>query len=229
MNNELPNRLLAISHYIEPNDYIADIGSDHGYLPIYLALHHSLRGINASDNKRGPYRRLVNNVLEAGLQDKIVCQLANGLELLPIGVDTIIISGMGGEQIREILTKGAPKLSSIKKLILLPHCQVKEVRLALHQWGMAIQEEAIIEEGPHFYSLIVAKPGDEKLRIDQAIFGPRLLEKPTPAMYKMWTQYAQKLQKIADERNLPANRQTEIQQELQLISLFLRIEVSHND
>ena len=229
MTNFLPKRLLAVARYVKNNDSVADIGSDHGYLPIYLAKNYMLKGLYASDNKKGPYRRLLKNVVDAGLENSIICDLADGLEHLPASIDTLVIAGMGGEQIIDILSNDADKLKNIKKILLIPHVQAKEVRQALNQWHFMIKAEEIVEEDGHFYSLIIAEPGEEKLRIDQAIFGPRLLEHPSAAMYQMWNEQARKLQNLLNDYTLPAQRKIQVEQELQLINLLLRIEAPKND
>ena len=206
---KLPLRLLAVAEYIDHGDKIADIGSDHGLLPIYLAAH-GHGDIYASDNKKGPYNRLQARILTSGFQDKIEVQLADGLDKLPSKIDTIVIAGMGGDLIASILSLGQDHLDHIKKLILVPHGAEPELRKVISYLGFSIQDEQVIEEDDKFYEVIYATNEPCFVCGIDSTFGPVNIRKKTPTFIKKWTEEHSKLENILQQPGIPEQRKNEL-------------------
>ena len=119
-------RLLEIASLVEENSIVADIGTDHGYIPVYLMEEARAKRVIGSDISKGSLNKIVNYVRMKKLEDKIDTRLGNGLEVLrPFEVDTVIIAGMGGMLIRDILEKNLRKKSSqsMRMKIRIHHLQ----------------------------------------------------------------------------------------------------------
>lgn len=201
----LPSRLLTITTYINPSDHVADIGSDHGLLPRYLIVK-GQAFVYASDNKKGPYERLKKELEHTS---NTFVDLADGLENLPIHINTIVISGMGGDLIARILTMGQDKLEKINKLILIPQGSEQELRQIISYLGFSIQDEQVIEEDGKFYDLIYALNQPCLVCGIESMFGPVNIRKKTPTFLKKWKLEHDKIEQIL-EGDIPEKRKDEL-------------------
>lgn len=150
-------RLLAAAGYAEKGKMIADIGTDHAYLPVYLVGSGISRGAVATDINRGPLERAAANVAAAGLEDRISLRLCDGLD----GVEeyhpqNIFILGMGGELIARILGESEIIKSGGVRLILQPMTRQAAVRVFLLSGGFFIDDEILVEEEGRIYQMICA-------------------------------------------------------------------------
>ncbi len=157
MKIKLDNRLLAVASCIPRGAYLADVGTDHAYLPIYLAEEGILSGAVASDIHKGPIESARKNIEEAGFSELIATELTDGLtgiERYP--VTDIVIAGMGGLMIAGILER-APFLRERRpRLILQPMQHIPELRRALAAGGFRIEKEAQTVADGKFYQIICA-------------------------------------------------------------------------
>ncbi len=153
-------RIELIASRIESSDIIADIGSDHGYLPIYLMQNKTISKAYAIENKKGPYSNLCNNVNNYGYKSSIECILGDGIRPITNGVNTLVIAGMGGQVIKSILDNDKEKLKFIKKIILDCHSQQELVRDFMQNHGFNIVEEEVVKEKDIFYIVMVYKKED---------------------------------------------------------------------
>ena len=149
---ELSKRLAAISSMVERGSRLADIGTDHGYLPIWLAEQGIISSAIAMDINEGPLLRAESHVKEHGLEDKITLRKSDGFEkLLPGEADTAVIAGMGGLLIIRILESGREVSDSLKRLILSPQSELAEVRRYLMNHGFEIlSEDMVFDEGKYY-------------------------------------------------------------------------------
>jgi len=155
-------RLKAVADMVTVGNRIADIGTDHGYVPIYLIKNNISPTALAMDINKGPLDKAIRNIKAFGLEDRITTRQSNGLDELNEGeTDTVIISGMGGQLIIEILNKNRTLLETIDELVLLPHREVYEVRQYLHSIGYAIVCENVVKDEGKYYQIIKAKKGSE--------------------------------------------------------------------
>ncbi|MFP4697946.1 MAG: tRNA (adenine(22)-N(1))-methyltransferase [Eubacteriales bacterium] len=176
---ELSKRLLAVAEYVEEKIKVADIGTDHAYIPIYLAKYKKAKKIIAMDINKGPLNRAKKNIQKHKLDNLIETRLSNGLEQLkPYEVDTIIISGMGGLLINKIINKSSEIINTTPRLILQPQSEIHKVRYNLHDLGFAITDEKLIYEDGKFYFVIVADKGLERYNsISDYYYGKCLISK----------------------------------------------------
>ncbi|MCC2684556.1 MAG: SAM-dependent methyltransferase [Paenibacillaceae bacterium] len=175
----LSERLQAVASYVPYGSRLADIGSDHALLPVWLAQAGRVRSAVAGELNEGPYLAAAKQVREAGLESSIAVRRGDGLEVLAPGeVDCVVIAGMGGSLISQILQAGVGKLTGVdkpdgvgvsggvgecggvKRLILQPNVGADRVRQWLLDWSWVLIEEDILEEDGKIYEILVAeKPG----------------------------------------------------------------------
>ena len=157
---ELTPRLQAIADQIRQGSRLADIGTDHGYLPVWLLLSGQIEYAIAADLREGPLERARATAQRAGVTEQISFRLCNGLSAIgPDEVDTVAIAGMGGETICTIL-KEAPWTREGKRLILQPMTGFPELRRWLQENGYTICQEYLAREGKRLYSIWVATGGE---------------------------------------------------------------------
>lgn len=193
MNTQLlSSRLQTVVNYI-PNGYrIADIGSDHAYLPCHVVQKGIVPFAVAGEVVEGPYQSAIRQVESVGLTEQISVRLGNGLEVLQPGeVDCITIAGMGGSLIASILDRGKDRLQHIKRLILQPNIGAIAIRKWLldHGWKL-IQEEILIEDGK-IYEILVAEQGDPRFIYGEdldagLLMGPFLKKVQNKAFKQKW-------------------------------------------
>ncbi len=157
----LSQRLLVIANFVPRGSTIADIGTDHAYLPIYLVTEGVCpKGIGV-DVHQGPFEAAMRAVQEAGLADKIAVRLGDGLAVVQPGeADVVVIAGMGGGTIRGILEAGPQVVAGLKRLILQPMVDSAHLREWLICNGWPIADEELVEEEGRLYEIIVAEKAD---------------------------------------------------------------------
>ncbi|WP_066293376.1 tRNA (adenine(22)-N(1))-methyltransferase [Bacillus sp. FJAT-29937] len=216
MNTEkLSQRLEAVANYI-PNGYrLADIGSDHAYLPCYAVKRGMIPFAVAGEVAEGPYQSAKGQVEAEGLNDKINVRKGNGLQVISESeVDCITIAGMGGALITNILEEGKEKLGQVKRLILQPNVSAITIRSWLNDNGWVLIAEEILEEDEKIYEILVAEKGDakEKGEFDlqtELLFGPFLLKQKSAVFKKKWLGELKNWQRIlAQLENAAATKET---------------------
>ncbi len=180
----LTNRLYAIAKQVQEGASVADIGTDHGYVPVYLIQNHIAKKIIATDIHQGPLKIAQNTIAEYGLQSYIELRLGNGLEVISPGeVDTVIVAGMGGLLIRDILSQHIETARTIHRFILQPMNAQAELREWLLKNAFKIIHEELAMEGQRIYEIIVAENGHQEIgeRINLEI-SPKLIQKKDPLL-----------------------------------------------
>ncbi len=149
---ELSKRLKAIAALIDKCSSIADIGTDHGYIPIYAVKEGLCNYAIASDINIGPVKKAEKNILSEGLSGKISCRKGSGLSTVgPQEVDGVIIAGMGGNLIRDILLEDISKVKNLKFLILQPAQNPEVLREFLYNNNFSIlQEDLCLDENKYY-------------------------------------------------------------------------------
>ena len=142
----LSERLKLVASFVPQDSRIADIGTDHGFVPICLAKEGRIKSALAMDVRTGPLERAEAHIKEAGISDiPISTRLSDGLkELKPQEADTVIIAGMGGELEIKILQEGRHLWSTIRRFILSPQSDLEKVRRFLSEEGFLIEKEAML-------------------------------------------------------------------------------------
>ena len=193
----LTNRLQLIYDIIPKCNTIADIGTDHGYIPIFCVLNGIAKNALAMDVNKGPLERAKINIEKYNVSDKVHTRLSNGLEGLACGeADVIVIAGMGGPLIAEILEKGKNVITDDTTLIIQPMIAPKELREYLYGSGFEITEEYVCREQDKFYNIFKVKKGEFK-PTQRDLFIGRNLKKNSPEVFNEYVEYKIKVaQKI---------------------------------
>ena len=148
-------RLQCVASFVTPSHRLADIGTDHGYVPIYLVSEGIIPSALAMDINVGPLERAKEHIIMEGLEDKIKVRLSNGLDKLKdCEADSVLIAGMGGALIIDILERGREVVKSVKELILSPHSEIDEVRKYLVKNDYVITKEEMIYDSSKYYVIM---------------------------------------------------------------------------
>ena len=203
----ISKRLRKVAGFVPRDAKILDVGSDHAYLPIYLIQQGKISSAIAGEVVEGPYQSAVTNVADNQMSDKISVRLANGLAAFEVEdqIDVIVIAGMGGGLIADILDNGSAKLASVKRLILQPNNREDELRRWLCSHNFQIIEEAIVEENGKFYEIMIAEQGHQVLNAEQERFGSYLMREQSAVFQDRWQREVDKLEKALakiPEKNL---------------------------
>ncbi len=173
---KLSKRLLAIANLIDDNSKVVDIGCDHGLVSIYLAMNKQNISIIASDINQNALDNAIKNINKYHLEDKIKVCLSNGLDNINDEIDTIIISGMGGHTIVDILTNNQEKLNTVNNIIIQSNNDIEYVRRKIVKLGYCISKEELILDKNIYYTVILFTKGKKKYTNKEYYFGPILLK-----------------------------------------------------
>lgn len=232
MRNELSKRLQAVADLVTVRGCVADIGTDHAYIPIYLTEHKKVKKAFAMDVNEGPLIRAEEHVKEAGLKEQIKMRRSDGLEKLSPGeVEAVIIAGMGGGLVMRILTEGQAVAETLQECILQPQSEIAKVREFLLQNGYQIvQEEMVLDEGKYYPMMrVVPSKESEREKWDetQLRYGKLLLEMRHPILEQYLKREeqlkAEILEKLDHQRGEHiAKRQAELKEEFVCIRKGLK-------
>ncbi|MFS0786296.1 tRNA (adenine(22)-N(1))-methyltransferase TrmK [Shouchella sp. 1P09AA] len=190
--NQLSRRLERVAHYAKGYQTLADIGSDHAYLPCYLCLRDPGLHAIAGEINEGPYQSARKQVQLSNLEEQIEVRKGSGLDVINVDehVDVITVAGMGGPLIASILELGLEKLTSSKRLVLQPNVASQAVREWLMSHQFSILAEEIIEEDDKIYEIVVAEKSHSLVTYTEVelLMGPLLIQNQTEVFKKKWTQ-----------------------------------------
>lgn len=184
-NWKISKRLQTIAELIPDHVKVADIGGDHAFLLIQLAKEgRLLRGIVGEVN-RGPFENAKRNIRQMGVQDVVDVRLGDGLSVFDQDeVDYLVLAGMGGSLIVDILERGKAKLKPIQGMVLQPNLNAKCVRAWLQKNHWRLVEETIVEEANHLYEILLAKPGEDPALYQDSFIQEELLLEIGPLLWK---------------------------------------------
>ena len=199
---QISERLRAVAGMVSPGCRLADVGTDHAYIPIYLIQNGTVPQAIAMDINQGPLLRATENIRRYGLAGQIETRLSDGLEKLQAGeADTVLIAGMGGLLMVRILENGREVLTGCRELVLQPQSDIRSVRAYLEENGWQIDREDLVFEDGKYYPMMraVRKKAPERVRRDAEVdnrndsnegirhelelrYGPLLLQKHHPLL-----------------------------------------------
>ncbi|WP_085690528.1 MULTISPECIES: tRNA (adenine(22)-N(1))-methyltransferase TrmK [unclassified Pseudomonas] len=190
MNEQtLSMRLEQVAAHVPVGARLADIGSDHGYLPVALMRRGAITAAVAGEMAETPFRSAQRTVRENDLEQQITVRLANGLMAVEPedGITAITMCGMGGETIRDILDAGKARLSGRERLILQPNGGEQPLRQWLMDNDYRILVEEVLRENRFYYEIIVAERGGPvSYTAEELYFGPLQLQARSPAFVSKW-------------------------------------------
>ena len=181
---ELTPRLALLASWVSEGARLADIGTDHAYLPVWLMLAGRLRAAIASDLRAGPLDRARATGKTWGVADRIDFRLGPGLDTVaPEEADTVVIAGMGGETIAAILAAAPWTADGKHRLLLQPMTRAWELRAFLADNGYAITREALVRDRGTLYPVMEAGAGEMTLSLGQLHGGAGLTHDPLGDRY----------------------------------------------
>lgn len=185
----LSMRLERVAAHMPVGARLADIGSDHGYLPVALMRRGLIAAAVAGEVALTPFQAAQRTVRDNGLEQQITVRRANGLEAIEPqdAITAISVCGMGGETIRDILENGKARLSGQERLILQPNGGEQPLRYWLMENGYRIVSEELLSENSFYYEIIVAeRDGPVLYSAEELYFGPLQMQARSPAFLSKW-------------------------------------------
>ncbi len=185
---QIGDRLESLANMVPQGAKLADIGTDHAYLPVYLLENGRISNAIAGDIAAGPCMAARTTVAQHGLTDKVQVRQGSGLEVLTPGeVDCVTIAGMGGSTMIEILKADMALSKSIPMLILQPMAGAAGLRAWLVENGWKLVNEDLVDDAPHFYEVLCAVPREPEepaaqYTAAQLAVGPVVLQKGHPLL-----------------------------------------------
>lgn len=235
---QISKRLEAVADMVTFGSRLVDVGTDHGYIPIFLTEAGRITHAIAGDVNRGPLQKAVEHIQQYGLEDKIETRLSDGLMAVQPGeADSIIIAGMGGPLTVRILKEGLDVTECCQELILQPQSDIRQVRKYLEdqKWKI-VREELIYEEGK-FYPMMRAVKADTQNSLEEVLsdvkmseaelrYGPVLIQKKHPVLQEYLMREKALNEKIltaleGQEGEGSAKRREEVKEELAIIDEIL--------
>lgn len=171
---KISKRLQAISDFVDDNSNIIDVGCDHALLDIYLFRNKKNVALIASDVKEGPLKQARGNIEKYGCNIKV--KQGFGISTIEDETDTVVIAGMGGDTVIDILEKDKEKLKNVKNLLISPQSEWKKVRGFITSLGFYIQNEKIMIDSNKYYLILKFVRGEKKYSKKELEFGPILLK-----------------------------------------------------
>ena len=201
------SKRLKIIHDMVPNSVVADIGSDHGKLMIALVQSGKVKKGFAVENKEGPFERLRSNLIRYHVNDMITPLFSDGIKDITRDVSTIVIAGMGGQTIVNILKAHPEKLISVQTIIIDAHTAVPFARREICQMGFAIADEKIVKEDDIFYEVIKFIKAEKAIISDEDLeFGPILRQEKSATFKEKYQNRIYEIDHIIAKGNLPKSR-----------------------
>lgn len=201
----ISKRLQTIASFIRKGAYFADIGSDHAYLPTYVCLHDKEARAIASEVRTGPLQLAKNTVKSYDVSDRIDVRLGNGLETIreTDELTDVVIAGMGGKLILQIITDGLKRIRTVERLILQPNNEAIRLRQFFYEHSFRLTDEKVVEENGHFYDILIFDKNEDKNVYDtevclekQLLFGPLLMREKSQPFLAKWQREREKWEAI---------------------------------
>lgn len=224
---KLSKRLETVASFVPKGSNIADIGTDHGYVPICLVENKTAVHALAMDVRLGPLLRAKAHVQAAGLDNRIEVRLSDGLKKLkPEEADCVIMAGMGGELMIHILEDGRHMWESIRYWVLSPQSELEKVRHYLEEESFSIVRETMMKEDGKYYTVMGIRRSaaeDERRHGDgwepYYRYGKLLLEEKSEVLMEYLKKEEAQLKELLDtlkDCNTPgaARRADEVKREL---------------
>ena len=223
---DLSKRLSLIVDYIEECDTLVDVGTDHGYIPIYVIKNEICKKAIASDINKDPLDKAKLNSIFEGVDENIDTRLGGGLETIEEGeAEGLVIAGMGGNLIRDILEEDKEKANSFKFMILQPAQNPEVLREYLYTNGYEVIAEDLCVDEDKYYELfkVKAKEGEET-ELDPIYYeiSPKLLREKHTLMGEYINSKKEKYKKILsfieDDTESALNRKKELEDKISILT-----------
>ncbi len=213
----LSKRLSIAASFAKGSYCLADVGSDHALLPLFLLQKGWISYAQAIENKKGPFERMRQAIASSPCASKVECSFSSGLSALSPKADAVAILGMCGRLVEQILREGKDRLPALDRLILDAHRDLPFLRENLQSLGLTLLDEALLEEGGIYYDVMLLKPGvGEPINQLDIRFGP-ILRKKRGEVYLAYLEKEEQKCLAHLKKPLSEKRRKEIEEDLALI------------
>jgi len=219
---EISYRLRCIAAMVDKCDTAVDVGTDHGYIPIFLIKNDICSKVIASDINKGPVEKAKKNIKLEGLEKRIECRLGGGLTVVSPGeANCAVIAGMGGNLIRDILEDSLDVFKELSFAVMQPVQNPEVLRRYLYESGYNIIDEELCEDEDKFYEIIKVAYDNKPQTLDSIYYevSNSLIKKKHPLLKKYLnfkiSKYAQTYDYIKEDSPGAQNRKVELQEKIQ--------------
>lgn len=227
---ELSKRLQAVADLVSEGQIVADVGTDHGYIPIYLLETKKCEKAIAMDINKGPLLRAKEHIAEHGLNQKIQVKLSDGVKALSAGeCDCVVVAGMGGALAVKIMEEGREIFRSLREFVLQPQSELAKVRQYLWENEYCVIAEDMVLEDGKFYPMMKVKSGSSNPYTQVELrYGRELLMQKHPILKIFLEKEMQTKEMIRGNLESESgehieNRKRELQEELLLVKEALKV------
>jgi Predicted SAM-dependent methyltransferase len=220
----LSKRLLCVASFVPEGSFIADVGSDHAQIPLFLLQNHRIRGAEAIENKKGPFKRMSSAVLSSPYKENIVLSLSDGISILDHRVDAVVLAGMGGRLIQKILQEHPENLRQVKSLIIDAHSERDVLFAFLGEKGFRISQESFFYDEGIPYDVIQAIQEENPVVYSwkECHFGPLNLKQKSPDFIAYWSKELERMSSLIAAGKLSGKNESVYQQEVSAIKEVLQ-------
>ena len=186
----ISKRLSRLAGMVTEGSRLADVGTDHGYVPLCLCGEGKIPSAVAMDIRKGRLERARTHIREAGLENYIETRLSDGLSERKAGeADTVLIAGMGGALTERILEEGKEVLGTVRELILQPQSEIWKVRFWLKENGWVIRrEDIVLDEGKYYPMFRAVKGCPDEYSERELLYGKSALQQ-SPGVLEEFLQF----------------------------------------
>lgn len=183
---QISERLKTVASFVTEGFRVADIGTDHAYVPIYLVKQGKIPSALAMDVRKGPLLRAKEHIEQEGVTKQIETRLSDGFSAFQKGdAQSVVIAGLGGELMIQILDFGKSVISDVSEFILSPHSEIHKVRAYLMEHGFSIEKETMLCEEGKYYTIMRAVYGNGNYETEPEIwYGKYLLEERNLVLFE---------------------------------------------
>lgn len=215
----LSKRLLTVASLIREGSFIADVGSDHAQLPLFLLKTGRICGAETIENKKGPYSRMEKAVLASPFSSSIILSFSDGIASLDPKVDTVVIAGMGGREILKILQAHPEALKNVNALVIDAHSERESLFSALGNLGYRVTSEVFFYDMDIPYDVFRAEktPDHFSYSWKECLFGPLNIIQPSKDFLLYWGQEKKRLESLLKLEGLSAKNHTFYEREIAAI------------
>lgn len=192
MKLPISKRLLACAAFVEPGQRVADVGTDHGYLAIYLLQSRLASRVLAADVAPQPLARARENARRFGVREGLSFHQCDGVRGLPRDFDVLLMAGLGAETMVGILRGGPWLRSGGYRLVLQCQSSQNELRQYLSEAGWTITREEPVRDGKFLYTVLEAKPGSQSLTPGSTLPAPPSCPAAVPWWGNTWPSAARR-------------------------------------
>jgi tRNA (adenine22-N1)-methyltransferase len=219
----LSKRLSCVASFVRPGAQLADIGSDHAELPLFLLEKGVIVSAVAVENKPGPYARMAKAVSSSPYAEKVRLSLSDGISALPENVDTVVLAGMGGKLIERILSDHPERLSHVATLIIDAHKEREELIGFLAQQGYQMSREIFFFDGGIAYDVERWDKSETPVHYSakECRFGPLNLQDKNADFIAYYSAQLAHYESLLSLANLPAKNREEYEVKAQEITEVL--------